>query len=263
MSEPTGVRFEGGTGGLNRVRVGLVAGALLALVAAGAVTIGASPTPSDNPGASPSPKQDQGGHRWLGGAPFLRADRLGRLGGGRGIAFGDITISAIDGANVSLKTEDGWTRTIAVTDSTTITKAGQRIARSDLKVGDSVRFRQTRANDGTFTVTELVVVLPRVAGEVTAKTADTITVRRRDGTTETIRVSSATTYRVANVANGGSLADVAVGMFVIAEGTQNADGSLQAARVAAGQRRDIRLPGGRNKDRAPQASPSPSGGNSG
>lgn len=260
MTDPEGVRFAGRTSGPSRIRVGLVAGALLALVVAGTVAIGASPAPSGAPGASASPKQDQGGHRWLGGAPFGRLGRLDRVGPGRGFAFGAITISAIDGANVTLRTEDGWTRTIAIADSTALTKAGQRITRADLKVGDSVRFRQTRGNDGTFTITQLAVVLPRVAGEVTAKTADTITVRRRDGTTMTIRVSASTTYRVAGAGNGGGLADVAVGMLLVAEGTQNADGSLAAARIAAGERRNIKLPGGRLKDRAPQASPSPSGG---
>ena len=262
MSEPEGVRFTGRTTGPSRIRVGLVAGALLALVVAGTVAIGASPAPSGAPGASPNPKQDQGGHRWLGGAPFRGLGRFDRLGPGRGVAFGAITISAIDGANVTLKTEDGWTRTIAVTDSTALTKAGQKITRADLKVGDSVRFRQNRGNDGTFTVTELAVVLPRVFGEVTAKTADTITVRRPDGTTMTIRVSGSTTYRVAGAANGGGLADVGVGMFLVAEGTQNADGSLAAGRIAAGERRNLKFPG-RPKDRAPQASPSPSSGGSG
>ena len=61
---------------------------------------------------------------------------------GADVGFRDITITAIDGSSLSLKTEDGWTRTITVTDTTTITKGGATITLGDLAVGDSIRFRQ-------------------------------------------------------------------------------------------------------------------------
>ena len=73
-----------------------------------------------------------------------------RLKGGQG--KGPITIRAINGSQVSLATEDGWSRTIAVTPTTVITKGGQPIAVSDLAVGDRIRFHQTRNADGTYTV---------------------------------------------------------------------------------------------------------------
>ena len=87
----------------------------------------------------------------------------GRMG-----AFGsrDITISSISGSSVTLTTADGWTRTINVTGSVELTKGGQSITLSDLAVGDQVRVVQTRNEDGTFTVTGIVVVVPSVGGTV-------------------------------------------------------------------------------------------------
>ena len=89
-----------------------------------------------------------------------------KLGG-----FRDITISAIDGSNLSLKTDDGWTRTIAVGSSTTISKGGQTIAVGDLKVGDQIVFGESKATDGSYTITAIKVVLPVVGGQVTPSAA--------------------------------------------------------------------------------------------
>ena len=76
------------------------------------------------------------------------------------------------------------------------------------------------------------MILPHVGGEVTAVDGSTITVERPDGTTATIEVGADATVQV----NGedASIADLEVGMFLIAEGTENADGSLDAVRVLAG-----------------------------
>jgi hypothetical protein len=148
------------------------------------------------------------------------------------IGLRQITISAISGSDVTVTTQDGWTRTINVSTTTTITRAGQTIAIADLKVGDEIRFQQQRNADGTFTITAIEVVLPRVTGQVSATTSDTITVQRADGTTMTIHVGSDTAYRVPGVANV-TLSDITPGMVIVAQGTQNADGSLQAVAVYA------------------------------
>ena len=104
------------------------------------------------------------------------------MGGMMGERGGGITITDISGTNVSLETADGWKRTISVAGAT-LTKGTATIAASDLKVGDEVRFEQTRETDGTFTVTKLNVVLPHAGGTVTAIADSTITVTQRDGTT--------------------------------------------------------------------------------
>jgi Domain of unknown function (DUF5666) len=231
--------------------------------------------------------------------------------GGRGGGGGQITVTAVNGNDLALRTTDGWTRTITVTSSTTITEAWQTITVADIDVGDTIRFSQTASSTGTYTIDAIVVVvptvggtvtevgsgsfkltardgtawtittnsstaytlgfsssakagstadlkvgtgvvvqgtsatdsamtavtvriqLPRVGGQVTAKTVDTITVTRRDGSTTTIHVSSTTTYQVVDDPSA-SLADITVGMIVMAEGTQRADGAIDASTVVGG-----------------------------
>ena len=97
------------------------------------------------------------------------------------------------------------------------------------------------------------IQLPRVAGEVTAKDGNTLTVKRFDGTTVKVTVSGNTTYQVRGV-NSPSLADIKVGNFIVAEGTQNADGSIEASSVFAAIVSPRKLPG-RPFAPAPNASP--------
>jgi hypothetical protein len=78
---------------------------------------------------------------------------------------------------------------------------------------------------------------PAVFGTVASKTATTIVVTTTAGKTVTVNVSADTTYSVRGVA-AASLADVAVGSRIAAQGTLNADGSLNATivqTVTAGQ----------------------------
>jgi hypothetical protein len=235
--------------------VGLVA-VVAAIGASPSTAIGADPSAGSsaapNPAASAAPgtvEPKGGGRRFKAFAPGF--GDFGRAG------FRDITITAINGSDVSLKTADGWTRTITVTSTTTITKGGATIGVDDLAVGDQVRFAQDRAADGTYTVTDIVVVLPTVIGEVTAIDGSTLTVTQPGGTTATVHVDRDTTYRVAGAA--GSLSDVKVGSFIAAEGTQRADGSLDASIVRTGfdRRGDGRGPGWKGDHDQPGASASP------
>ena len=180
--------------------------------------------------------QGQGQRRQVG--PLRGPVREFRFSGIPGAAAEghQITITAIAGPNVSLATADGWTRTIAITATTTLTRAGQAITLADLTVGDHVRFQEVRNPDGTYTVSAIEVVVPRVAGRVTATTSDSITIQRADGTAMTVHVGSATTYQVRGLQNA-TLADISVGMLIVAQGTQNADGSLQALTVDAAAKR--------------------------
>ncbi len=206
-------------------RAVVLVGAILAVVVGAAVTMGASPSASPaTPGATTQPgaSGDPGG-RDSGLKGFGRGDH-----GGRGV-FGSITITSISGSNLSLKTEDGWTRTIAITSATTITKDGVAIAAGDLAVGDQIRFRQSRASDGTFTITAIDVVQPRIGGTVTAVTADSITVTGRDGASHTITTTNATTYRLGGAA--ATRSDVVVGSMIIAAGSTGTGDSFTASTV--------------------------------
>jgi hypothetical protein len=209
------------------VRIGIVAGSALLLVVGAVAAMGASP-------AAPTTGDQANLAVAVPDTVTEVAPPDHRLGGGiagRGL-FASITITAIDGSSLSLKTDDGWTRTIAVGSSTEITKGGETIALGDLAVGDQVRFTQERATDGTYSITAIRVVLPTLGGEVTAVSGDTITVTRPDETTGTIHVDGDTTYTTGREA--GDLSDVTVGSLVIAEGTLRADGSLDADAVHTG-----------------------------
>ena len=74
-----------------------------------------------------------------------------------------ITITKIDGSNLSLQTTDGWTRTIDATGAT-ITEGGKTISIADLKVGDQISFREARQSDGTYKITTIRSCCPRRRG---------------------------------------------------------------------------------------------------
>jgi hypothetical protein len=248
------------------VRIGIVAGTALLVVLGAAVAMGASPAPTTGPAATAAPDAsaapgmngaDKDGDRGFGMRGF------GMRGGDFGGDFHDITITSISGSSLSLKTADGWTRTITPTAATTITKAGATITVSDLSVGDQVAFSQTKQTDGTYTIDAIRVILPSVGGQVSAVSGNTITVTQGDGTSATIHVDSATAYQVEGVTTA-TLSDIKVGNFVVAQGTLRTDGSLDASLVASGFRGGPGMgghghgmrPDDWNNGAAPSASPS-------
>ncbi|MGZ8438722.1 MAG: DUF5666 domain-containing protein [Candidatus Limnocylindrales bacterium] len=250
LGRPGGQSPGGPLGRSIPVRIGIVAGSAVLFVVGAVAAMGASPAPS-GAAASPDTGTTTPGTAVTPGMPFDGAmPKVGMMGGAgldlrggfRLGGFGDITISAIDGSSLSLKTDDGWTRTITVGSSTTITRGGQTIAVGDLKVGDRIVFAETKASDGTYTISQVRVVLPIVGGQVTAVGTDSITVDQKGGGSAIIHVSASTTYDV-NGNTSAKLSDITVGSFVIAEGTQRSDGSLDASTVHAGTRGE-RGPGG-------------------
>jgi hypothetical protein len=211
------------------VRIGLLGIAAAALVAVAILAFGSTATP----GGTLAAGTDAGST-----GPAANLNRFGGPGGpgfggrgGHGHGFGGVTITAISGSNLSLETADGWTRTITVDDGTEYSESGDEIALGDLAVGDEIAFRQTLEDDGSWTIDAIAVILPHVGGEVTAIDGSTITVEQRDGTPATITVNGDTEYQVGG--DNATLADVEVGMFLVAAGAENADGSLTATDVRA------------------------------
>ncbi len=247
------------------MRAGVLAGSAALVVVGIVAAMGASPSPTttgaDPSASTPTAKPDASGApdkgAWRGGRHGI--GDFGPFGFGRGsgpVGFGDIKITKISGSNVSLETVDGWSRTIAVAADTTITKGGKTIAVGDLTVGDQVRLRQSKADDGTFDVTGIVVVLPTVAGQVSAIDGNTITVTVRGGTSQKVHVDADTTYTVNGAS--GKLSDLEVGSILVAEGTQRADGSLDAAAIRGGKFDRDHVPGLRGGPKSPDVSPAPS-----
>ena len=222
------------------VRIGIVAGSALLVVVGAVAAMGASPAPATGsdpvapaPTGAPGPKMPDSGRPGWGGPMGGFGIHGGMHDGDIGhFGFGAITITSIAGSDLALKTDDGWTRTITVTSTTTITKGGATIAVGDLAIGDEIRFAEEKATDGSYTITAVAVIMPRAGGEVTAIDGQTLTVTQRDGTTATIHVDAETTYQVDGAA--GALSDIKVGSFIVAEGTLRPDGSLDAADVHSG-----------------------------
>jgi hypothetical protein len=215
-------------------RIGLLGLAAAALIAVAILAFGSTVSPASTLAAGTDTTnntlvEDLNG---LGGP----GDR-----GGFGHGMGGITITDISGSSIKLTTADGWTRTITVDTGTTYAKGGAAIKLTDLKAGDEIGFRQTHETNGSWTIDSIQVILPHAGGEVTAVDASTITVKDRDGTSVTIKVTGSTTFTVAGAT--AKLADVKVGMFLVAEGTKNSDGSLTATTVQAGDH-DGKGPGG-------------------
>ncbi len=221
-------------------RVGLLGIAAAALIAAAMLIFGA--------GASPAGTLAAGTEGGTSGLSGIGENLNGFRGGPGGPGFGHrpgrgITVTAISGSDLSLATVDGWTRTIRVDDGTTFSESGDEISLADIAVGDEIAFRQTREDDGSWTIDAIAVILPHLGGEVTAVDGSTITITQRDDTTATINVDGSTEYIVHG--DVGTLADVEVGMLLVAEGTENADGSINAMDVRAAERGVFRGPGGK------------------
>ncbi len=176
----------------------------------------AAPTATKDPDGDKSGKGR--GFGWANGLSKIGKFGFGQdFGKGKGAVRGPITIKSINGSDLHLGTDDGWTRTITVTADTKITKGGQTIAVGALKVGDEVRLNQTRNADGTYTITAIVVPTPKTGGEVTAVSGNQITIKKRDGSAQVVTVNGSTVYTLGKAA--GSKADVTVGVDIAAEGT--------------------------------------------
>ncbi|MFL5684511.1 MAG: DUF5666 domain-containing protein [Chloroflexota bacterium] len=227
-----GTAFSGTTGTPSRRRVGLVlAGATILIIGAAATSFAASPAPSSSNAPSNGGSQAMPGVPWNGPADAPAFGRFGRPGMG----FRQITIASISGNDITLKTDDGWTRTVTISDSVELTKGGQPIAVADLKVGDQVRFRQTRNADGTYMVTAVAVVVPTIEGKASDITSSGFKVTTRDGSVWTVTVNGSTVYSFGQAT--GSLSDVKDGQRVVVSGTVPADDQMTASAVrVAGDR---------------------------
>ena len=197
--------------------------AAIAVVGVGAVAVALGLTsggPATALAANPTaiPGHPDLGNGWMAPNGWQR--------GGSDVA---ITITAINGSSLSLKTTDGWTRTIDTTGAA-ITKAGQTIAVGALKVGDEITFREARQNDGSFKITTIDVVVPTVTGTVSATTSTTVTVTLPGGSSQTLTTTSATTYSQGGAA--ASRSALVAGVRISAQGTLDSSGSFTATSIA-------------------------------
>jgi hypothetical protein len=167
------------------------------------------------------------GPGWTGGGALgggaLGGGALGGVSGRMAIA-----ITKIDGSKLSLQTSDGWTRTID-TAGAAITKAGKTVTVSDLVVGDTITFRETRQTDGTYKITAIQVVMPTASGTVTAVTSGSVTISQGGNSTKTLTVTGSTTYKQGGAAASASA--LVVGVRITAQGTVDSAGNFTATTI--------------------------------
>lgn len=162
--------------------------------------------------------------------------------GGRG-AGGEVT--AINGSTIVVTNPHGDEENIVTTDSTEFVVNDEAGSLDDITVGMFVFAEGERADDGTFTATKVVASddMPQppggpggpggpgrgIGGEVTSIDGSTIVVKNPHGDEESIVTTDSTEFVVNDEA--GSLDDIAVGMFVCAEGEKDDAGNFTATKV--------------------------------
>jgi Domain of unknown function (DUF5666) len=226
MQETT-PRVRGRTLGLAALAGAVVVGVLAVgfALGSGASTNDAAAAPA---GARAPAAVTEAGWTSPDGRTRVRADERGGPGFRGGAGWGAISITAIDGTKLSLKTDNEWTRTIDAAGAT-VTKDGQTVELSTLKVGDRIVFKETRNADGTYTVTAITVVQPTVGGTVASVSGSTVSVTTRDGGTTKVALTDSTTYTMDGKA--ATKDDVVAGARIVARGTLGSDGTLTASSV--------------------------------
>jgi hypothetical protein len=181
---------------------------------------------------------------FLGGEPVVISTGSLGFGGEPGLP-GVVTVAAepartvevtgVDGTNVTLETDDGWTRTVD-TANVAVTLDSDSLAASDLKPGDRVQVIQVRNANGTYTITGLALVLPEATGTVSEVTDAGFTITEPDGTETPVVVTDATRWPASGMPGSpgaptpglGALED---GDLVHVRGTLAEDGTMTATEV--------------------------------
>jgi len=148
------------------------------------------------------------------------------------------TVAAVSGSSITVSSFNGATQIIHVDSNTHYDRAGKSASLSDITRNTRITAEGNTNKDGSLQAIRIEIVLPRVAGQVTAVNGSSFAVSRFMGpvasgssTTVTVTTSSSTTFvnKDGTAAGAGS---VKVGTFMIAEGTLSSDGkTLQADRV--------------------------------
>jgi len=164
---------------------------------------------------------------WGGGQ---RGGTEGGIPGGRGTGG---VVTAISGSTITIKTEEGDTYQVLTSANSRIMKQREPIKITDIHVGDALMAGgQIDAKAKTIGAVFVAVLTPEqaaqakkmrdeygktwTAGEVTAIKDTDITVKRRDGVSQTISVDENTSFKKHR--DSITLADIQVGDRLMAQG---------------------------------------------
>lgn len=169
------------------------------------------------------------------------------------------TITAIEGQTITLKTVNGGTATVKLTEQTRFNKDRQPAKLADFKVGDSVVVRGEEARANTYTATMVAAAgggmmqtmsegmgKQFIAGKVEKIDDLKLTITRVDGQTQVIEVDENTSFR--KQGESITLADIKVGDDVMGRGALK-NGVFVPATLNVG------FPGGMRMMAAPGGNP--------
>jgi hypothetical protein len=155
-------------------------------------------------------------------------------------------VTAIAGASITVQGRDGNSTVINVAADAKVERNGKSAALADFKVGDFVFAHGARNSDGQFVADRLMGGdQPRDRGPGEGRSnglfgelqsvdgaSRTLTVKTRDGATQTIYTTDGTEFNRNRQA--ATLADFKAGDHVGADGARNGDGHFVAERVFGG-----------------------------
>src|SRR5262249_19627710 len=115
----------------------------------------------------------------------------------------------INGNSITIKTRNGKTETVNVTDQTKVRKEGQEAKLTDLKVGDGIMVRGQQGSDGTWTAEAVHSGMPGgmraefregmgkkfIMGEIKSINGTQLEISRPDGVNQTISVDENTSFK--------------------------------------------------------------------
>ncbi len=193
----------------------LLGGAAAAAVLATVLATGAVAAPAGAPTAKPT-------------APPHKATAAAK-----DVAAG--TVTAVSGTQVTLKNAKGVSQTFLRTETTIVVKGlKEKASWSEIEINSHVRVRYA-SRDGALYATRVHIGRAHLAGTVQSVSANSITIRGRDGKDVRITVAAGTKYFAVTgkkQRKTGALSEIHAGMRLAAAGNYDASRNFDAAIVA-------------------------------
>jgi hypothetical protein len=146
----------------------------------------------------------------------------------------EFTVTQVSGGTIAATKADGTAVTITVTSGTAILRAGQPATLADITPGTKLRVAGKGEGSGTITASKIEIVLPEVAGPITAISGSSLTIQAKQGT-RVIQMTDSTRLYAAQTNAPLSASALQVGVMIHATGILNSDGSLSALTLVVGQ----------------------------
>jgi hypothetical protein len=141
-----------------------------------------------------------------------------------------LRVTAVNGDTINAITRGNLPVTITVGTTTTYKEVGVTTASlSNVQPGESILARGKRTATRTIQATMVRILLARDAGVVTAVNGSSLTVTGASGTPHMVNIAATAAITQAGVTAQAS--DITPNTVIVAAGTPNADGSLNAIRV--------------------------------